>query len=220
MKAILKTSCVGIVLIAAFAVKAQTLTYSNSIVVPGGNPPTAMAFNLPQFNPANGTLDSVTLTMYSSFQFLFTYNGLSASGELTLTETNSFFFLYRESDVLSQRNFVPMKFTAALPLQGRFWVPPADPTLQGQSAFSAAADLANFTGTGQIPLSAEYYNQPTVTWTSGTVTWSQDASATMAAVVDYDFTPAPEPGVVGMMCFGMLGFALLKCRYWRQLKSG
>jgi len=196
------------VLLTAATAHADFLTYSNSIVVPGGNPPTVMAFTIPQFNPSDGTLDSVTLTMYSSFQFLFTYDGSSASGVLTFTQTNSLSFLYNGSDELSQFNFGAFKFTADLPSRGQAFTPATAPTLRGQSIFSDAVDLANFAGMGEIPLSADYYNQPTVTWTSGAVTWSQDASATMAAVVTYDFTPIPEPSTIGFLFVGGLLFAL------------
>ena len=212
MKTVPKTCCPVIVLMAAFSVQAQTLTYSNSIVVPGGTAPTVLAFNIPQFNLSEGTLDSVSVTMYSSFYFLFTYNGSSASGELTFTQTSSLSFLYNGSDVLSQRNFGPFTFTAGLPSQGQSFTPPAALTLQGQSFFSDVADLAIFAGTGEIPLSADYYNEPTVTWTSGTVTWSLDDSATTAAVVTYNFTPVPEPSSMSLLMLNSLAFLYRKHR--------
>lgn len=208
MKAILKTCCASMILMSAFAIQAQTLTYSNSLVVPGGNPPTVMAFNIPQFNPSDGTLDSVTVTMYSSFQFLFTYDGSSALGQLTFTQTNSLTFLYSGSQVLSQANFGAFKFTAGLPSQGQSFVPATAPILRGQTIFSDAADLANFTGMGEIPLNGEYFEQPTVTWTSGTISWSLDDSATMAAVVTYDFTPVPETGVMASLLVSLVVFAV------------
>jgi hypothetical protein len=212
MKTIPKTCCPVIVLVAACSVQAQTLTYSNSIVVPAGTAPTVMAVNIPQFNPSEGTLDGVNVTMYSSFDFLFTYDGSLASGELTFTQTSSLSFLYNGSDVLSQRNLGPFTFTAGLPSQGRSFTPPAAPTLQGQSFFSDVADLAIFTGTGQIPLSADYDNEPTVTWTGGTVTWNLDDSATAAAVVTYNFTPVPEPGSLSLLMLSSLAFFYPKHR--------
>jgi len=208
MKAIPKACCASVILMSALAVRAQILTYSNSVVVPGGNPPTVMAFNIPQFNPAEGTLDSVTLTMYSSFQFLFTYDGSLALGQMTFTQADSLTFLYNGSQVLSQANFGAFKFTAGLPSRGQSFAPATAPTLRGQSIFSDSADLANFTGTGEIPLNAEYYIQPTVTWTSGTITWSLSDSATMAAVVTYDFTPVPESGVMASLLVSLVVFAL------------
>lgn len=219
MKTILKTCCAGTILMTALAVRAQILTYSNSVVVPGGNPPTVMAFNIPQFNPSDGTLDSVTLTMYSSFQFLFTYDGSSALGQLTFTQTDSLTFLYIGSLVLSQANLGPFKFTAGLPSQGQAFAPATAPILRGQTIFSDAADLANFTGMGEIPINAEFYSQPTVTWTSGTITWSLDDSATMAAVVTYDFTPVPEPGVMSLLILSSLALCYPNYRPRRSLAS-
>lgn len=216
MKTMLKICCAGVLFLAALAVQAQTLTYSNSIVVTGGNPPTAMPFDLPQFNAADGILDSVTVTMYSTFQWTFTYNGLSASGKLAFTPTNVLSFLYNGSDVLSQANFHSFTFNATLPSSGQSSLPSGTLNLQGNSSFSDASDLLNFTGTGDVPLSAEYYFLPTLTWTSGTVTWNADASATMAAVVTYDFTSVPEPGVASILSFGALAFVLHKRRYWRR----
>ena len=212
MKTILKKLCTGAVLMAAWAAESQTLTYSNSITLSGGNPANVTAFDLPQFNAANGTLDSVTLTMYSSFQYLFTYNGASASGQLTFTQTNSLSFLYNGSDVLAQQNSRGVTFNAGLPSTGQSSTQPVPPVLRGQSIFTDSMDLANFTGTGDIPLSAEYFNQPTVTWTDGTVTWNLTDTATMAAVVTYNFEPIPEPGAIGILSLGSLMFLLRKRR--------
>jgi hypothetical protein len=216
MKTILKRYCAGMVLLAALAARAQTLTYSNSITLSGGNPADEMAFDLPQFNPAQGTLDSVTLMIYSTFQYQFTYSGLSASGVLTYTPSNSLSFLYNGSDLLSQENAGGYTFNASLPSHGQSFTPASPLALQGASNFSDALDLANFTGAGDVPLSGEYYFLPTVTWTSGTVTWSADSSATMEAVVTYDFTAAPEPGVTDILCAGVAVLALTRLRYRRK----
>lgn len=216
MKTIFKKLCTGTVLLAALAAQAQTLTYSNTITLSGGNPANTMAFSLPQFNPVEGALDSVTLTMYSTFQNQFTYSGLSASGELTYTPSNSLSFLYNGSDVLSQENAGGFTFNASLPSRGQSFTPASPLALQGTSLFSGASDLANFTGTSDVPLSGEYYFLPTVIWTSGTVTWSADSSATMEAVVTYDFTVAPEPGIMGLFCAGAAVPVLAGMRYWRK----
>lgn len=216
MKTILKIYCVGIIALAALAARAQVLTYSNSIVVTSGDPPTSVAFDVPQFNPADGTLTGVTVSMYSTFQWTFTYNGLSASGQLTFTPSNSLSFLYDGFDVLSQGNYHIATFTTVLPGSGQSSTLPGNLSLQGQSSFSDTSDLLNFTGTGDAPLSAKYDFVPTVTWTSGTVTWSADASATMAAVVTYDFTPVPEPGAVSILSFGALTCVLYQHRRSRK----
>ena len=204
------------VILTAYAAQGQTLTYSNTIMFAGGNPATEMAFDLPQFNPADGTLDNVTLAMYSMFQDQITFNGLSASGELTIMPTNSLSFLYNGSDVLAQENDGGFTFSASLPSSGRSFSPAPPLTLQGTSLFSDTSDLANFDGTGDVPLSGECYFLPNVTWTSGTVTWSADDTATMAAVVTYDFTPAPEPGVMSILCTGGVVLAFTRVRYWRK----
>jgi hypothetical protein len=216
MKTILRTFCAGIVLLVALPAQAQTLTYSNSITLSGGNPANVMTFDLPQFNPANGTLDSVTLTMYSSFQYLFTYDGGSGTGQLTFMQTNSLSFLYNGSDVLAQQNTKGITFNATLPSTGQSSTQPLPPALRGKSIFSDGPDLENFTGTGDIPLSAEYFNQPTVSWTGGTVAWNLTDTATMAAVVTYDFETVPEPGAIGITCLGGLIFALSGNRFWQK----
>ena len=215
MKTIFYIPCAGLIFLAAFAAHAQTLTYSNSIVIQGGNPANVASFNIPQLNPAVGTLTSVILTMNYSFQSLFTYNGVSATGTLTLDQANSISFLYDGSEVVAGKNYGNSKFNAGLPSSG-YSSGSAIP-IETNVVFSATSDLPNFTGTGEIPLSGEYYNDPTVTWTSGTVTWSMDATATLTALVTYDFTPAPEPGLLSILCFGALGFAAGKRRYWRKI---
>jgi hypothetical protein len=212
MQTILKPYCAGMVFLAAFTAHAQSITYSNNLTVNGGNPPAAVAFSLPQFNPADGTLDSITLTMFSSYQFLFTYNGASAAGQLVFTQSNSLSFLYNGADVLAQKNFNSARFTATLPSSGQASLPPSALTLQGESIFSNASDLANFTGPGDIPLSAEYFDLPSVTYTEGSVTWSLDSSATMTAVVSYDFEAIPEPGITTMTILGGVALALVNRR--------
>jgi hypothetical protein len=216
MKTILKIRSAGVLLLAACAAQAQTLTYSNSITVTGGNPPTAVAFDIPQFNPADGTLTSVTVDMYANSQYNFTYNGAFASGTLQFKPADSLSFLYNGSDVLAQDTSPPFTITAGLPSTGQAYSLPSPPSSQGESLFTLAPDLANFTGTGEAPLSAENDFDPTVTWTSGTVTWSATGSATMVDIVTYDFTVAPEPGVISLACAGGVLFAFHRCRYWRK----
>jgi hypothetical protein len=214
MKTILRIRWAALIFLAAFAAHAQTLTFSNTVVFPGGNPANVAPFDIQQFNPADGTLTSVVLTMDFSFQSLFTYNGASATGTLTLDQGNSISFLYNGSDVVAGKDYGTSVFNAGLPSTG--YSSGSGIPIETNVIFSAASDLANFTGTGEIPLSAEYYNDATVTWTSGTVTWSLDDNATLTALVTYDFTPTPEPGVMSLLSFGALGFAVSKHRYLRK----
>jgi hypothetical protein len=89
------------------------------------------------------------------------------------------------------------------------------PPVEANVLFSDAHDLANFIGKGEIPLSGEYYDLPTVTWTSGSLTWNLDDTATLTALVTYDFAPAPEPCVISIVCLGVLGFTMRTfCRTW------
>lgn len=214
MKTIFITCCAGLIFLAAFAARAQTLTFSNSIAVSGGNPASIVPFDIPQFSPSDGTLTSVALTLYFSSQSLFTYNGASASGTLTFFQTNSLSILYNGSDIVARDDYGSAIVNFGLPSTG--YGSGSGPPLEANVVFSDATDLANFTGAGEVPLSGEYYDLPTVTWTSGYVTWTLDDTATLTALATYDFAPAPEPGVICIACLGALGFIVRKHRYWRK----
>jgi hypothetical protein len=168
-----------------------------------------VGFNIPQFDSANGTLNSVTLTMSGYAKSTFTYDGWGASGSLTVWQDNVLSILYNGSDMLAQREFLFLTSTPfALPSNGQsVWLGFLS---QSQLTFSSAPDLANFTGTGAVPVSAEYYNLPVVTITSGLVTWSLNNLSSMTANVTYDFTPVPEPGVISFLIISGLAFVCRK----------
>lgn len=212
MKTSFRTTLALIILLTATAAQADFLTYSNVVAAPPGNPPAVVGFNIPQFDPANGTLNSVTLTMSGRALSTFTYDGSAASGILRVWQDNVLSVLYDGSDVLAQSQtlFLSHNYPVTLPLPGNgmeLWVLFLP---QSQTVFSSALDLANFTGMGAIPVGAEYYNLPVVTVTSGLVTWSLDNSSSVTAIVTYDFTPVPEPGVISILIVGGLAFVYRK----------
>lgn len=157
-------------------------------------------------------MNRVTLDLYIFGISRFSWDGSSGQGQFTAWEDNLLSFVYGGSNVLFQSEFIllspgyPSPF--ALPSSGQS-VSVTNPRPY-ESIFSSESDLANFTGTGNIPLSAEYYCLPNVTVIGGPMTWDLNNSSKMTAVMTYDFTPAPEPGVPGLFVLG--GLLVRVCR--------
>jgi hypothetical protein len=210
----LKTHLSVLILLAAPAAHADLLTYSNAVAALSGNPPAPVGFSIPQFDPAKGTLNSVAVTISSRGLSRFSWDGWLASGQFTVWEDNLLSFLYNGSNVLAQNEFLLMSpgYPNGFPLPSAGQTVSVAHPATNQVTFSAASDLANFIGTGDIPLSAEYYSQPVVTVTGGLITWTFDNSSTMTAVVTYDFSAVPEPGLAGLFFAGALLFTLRKSR--------
>jgi hypothetical protein len=210
------------VLMFASVTQAAFLTYSNTVAASPGNPPIAAPFNIPQFNAANGTLDSVTLTLSGYDQSFFNYNGVSAHGGLTVWQDNILSIIYGGSSVLAQAEsiFVSPTYPTPIPLPGNGSFVWSGSLPKSQVTFSSSPDLNNFTGIGNIPIGAEYYNNPTVTITGSPVTWSLNNSSSMTVVLMYNYTPAPEPGAIGFFFVGGVTFCVVNARKVRSVLFG
>jgi len=215
MKTIPGTTLAFTILLTATAGRADFLTYSDIEAVTPWNPVIPVGFNIPQFNPADGTLNSVNLTMSGYANSTFSYNFLG-SGGITVWQDLELSVVYNGSDVLAQNEafFLSPNYPTPVPLPGNGTMVWSSSLPQSQVTFSSALDLANFTGTGNVPLSGECYNVHTVNVTGAPAPGETTLvnSSHLIAVVTYDFTPVPEPGAIGLTCLSGLMFAFRKRR--------
>ncbi len=166
--------------------------------------------SVPQFDPANGTLNSVTLTFSESFQFVFEdFN--TGAGALSVTG----------QDALTFGGIpVPVEgaFSTTIPANQLIFAFTPLPVSSGvltENLGSSANTL--FTGTGTVPFTLSI-PPPTVVQFSGSTTTSLlifgGPSGTVTA--DYAFTPtpnaAPEPGTLGIAGLALIGIGAFRRR--------
>jgi hypothetical protein len=198
--------------------QADTLTYSNTQILPAAyhNP---QGFNIPKFDPASGTLNSVLVTIgagseSSSIVFV---NPVTFNGGVKYHEDGAVLAFYNVSTTLLSDSFswqtphyngiginayerpgAGQTYTAS-------WGPHTVPS--ASTTFTSPADLANFTGAGNAPLSAEFDRSNQAGFYGNGYTFNQNGSTTLPATVVYDFTPIPLPAAVwaGLSMFGAMG---------------
>jgi hypothetical protein len=208
----------------AFPVNATPLFYSDTQVVwPADtryDPANPVAFNIPQFNPSLGTLTNVTLIVSGSAESTLNFtNWDGPTGGVMASETNALFVNYN-SGTVAQNNFIWL--TTGYPavqqpgasggVYSQSWGPE---TVAYMDNFTLAPDLANFTGMGNIPVSARFDVWFNLYATGGNNTWSVATLSTFTADVYYDYAPVPEPSSFGLM-FGGLGLLAWMRRARRQ----
>jgi hypothetical protein len=216
----MKTFITGLVVLAGFVaalpVKADSLFYTDTQAVSSADtrfePANPVAFNIPQFNSSLGTLTSVTLSVSgSAISSLNFTNFDGVTGGVMASETNALFINY-SSGILAQNNFVWL--TTGYPtiqkpganggVFSQSWGPA---TVQTLDTFTSAPDLANFTGTGNIPVSAQFNVWFDLFATGGVNAWRSATSSSFTANVTYDYAPVPEPSSFGLL-FGGLGLLI------------
>ncbi len=203
-------------LLAASAAHADSLSYTNTITVPAGNPPMLVEVGIPRFDPAMGSLQGIQVRMAGSLISVFSW-AEPAGGSIRVWQTNMLTVWYNSSEVLVRKSSVFTSLGYPTPVTGygqQMW----GTTLPPQTVkFSAAGDLQNFTGTGTVPLAADWYNLAMVTPFGPPGVWSLDQSGSVTVAVAYDFTGVPEPEAMGFLVAGVLTAVARKRARWKQL---
>ncbi|MGB7747308.1 MAG: choice-of-anchor E domain-containing protein [Verrucomicrobiia bacterium] len=175
------------------------------------DPAAPVAFDLPQFNSSLGTLVSVTLSVSGSATSSLLWTNMDGpNAGVMASQTNALIINYN-AGILAENDFVWLtKNYPALQKPGsggvfsQSWGPV---TVQTLDTFTSASDLANFTGTGDIPVSAQFNDWFDMTATGGNSSSGGETSSSFTANVTYDYAPVPEPSSFGLL-FGGLGLLI------------
>jgi hypothetical protein len=203
------------------AVESYNVPYgsaSNPLVVADGAYPLytdfPAAINIPQFNPSQGTLTEIILTLsstdivgsevYNSSSSPQTYSGAYANNlTVTISGPNSL----QTSETLSapgpySGTAAPNSFTYAGSVSG----------VAAPSTTDLTSGFGSYTGTGSVPVSLSA-NTPVGTFggspSAGDVFFGGYADSYGSVEIEYIYTAVPEPGT---LCAGVaaLGFCLLR----------
>jgi hypothetical protein len=166
----------------------------------------------PQFNPALGVLNSVTLDLSASMGTTLTVqnlSGLASSGtaktELQLTVQDAGNNLIApEIDLLSP------SYAYTLAPGGSTTSGLLTKTGSSSDLYTLAAILAEFTGVGNISLNASTFTQTLLANTGGNTVASQVTDASVTGTVTYEYTAVPEPSTLGLLALGLGALPLLR----------
>ncbi len=158
---------------------------------------TAAAVNCTQFNPALGTLNSISITVSGSIAGSISLTNSAGAPELVIGATNSMFSLHTP---LTGFSFSSPLFTATL-TTGPQTIPSgatdAFPNLvsgvstNGPLTDSTVATFGPYVGTGTFPVSFDTLTSLNVTGGGGNVAANESTSASAGLTVVFTFTPAP-----------------------------
>lgn len=226
---------VAVALIVPSCLYASTLTYETGpVTIPSTTTDWTQNLQFQQFNPLDGTLDSVVLTLGGSLTTTITLTNISgflgspadSSGAVATQSVIS--VQDSASDLtnpMSQLAITSPPQPYALPgsPNGSTQVFPEPETpLSDSFTYLAPAVLTDFTGSGQIQLAAStstgiVYPNPN---TGGATYSSQVSSAALTGTIIYTYTPSvPEPSalaLVGVGFAGLMGFVWRKGRRRRN----
>lgn len=91
--------CIGFAACLAISAHAATQVFTNTVTFPPGNPPAEVSFNRPQFNPADGTLNGVLLSISGFGISAIRYTNSPGSGAIVV-QTNAISVLANHSNVV------------------------------------------------------------------------------------------------------------------------
>ncbi len=202
-------------LLATWAVRADSLNYSNTVTLLPGNPPVRVGVNIPQFNPGLGNLEDIRLTLSGSLISTFSWNVPGGSG-VTVFQTNAVTVIAGTSSVLAQKVSIFRSIDYPTPVTGygqELW----GSTLPQQGFVLTDNDLLqSFTGTGLAPVSAEWFNLAVITPFGTPGTWTLNHQGSVTVGLTYDFAAVPEPQPGWLLLVGCLTRVLLFARGCRS----
>jgi len=199
-------------------VQAATLTLTTSTPVPLTPTDWTSSLTFAKFNPALGTLTSVQLGIVGSFQTTLTVTNNSPDTPSSGTAKTEVDFTVQDGGL----NLVapdPMVLNAPF----SYSLAPLDTITSGlltasgpaSHIYTSAPVLTEFTGGGNIILSATTFTQTLLSNTGGNTSASQVTSAALTGKVTYNYVPAPEPGTLvslGIGAVSLLAFGRMRRR--------
>jgi hypothetical protein len=158
----------------------------------------AAVINCSQFNPASGTLNSITITISGSIAGSITLTNHAAAPETVSGSTTSQFTLHSP---LGGFSFSSPLFSATL-TTGIVTIPPgltvpftnllSGVSTNGPLTDSNAATFAPYIGAGTFPISFDTLTELIVDGAGGNVDATQATTATATVTVVYTFTAPPQ----------------------------
>lgn len=171
--------------------------------------PNQETITIPQFDPAQGTLNSATITVSGSMQFVLeVFDNGPGPVAITAQDTLSF----HGTPLLAEGTF-----TDTIPTgQSIYTFMPPAVSLGTLTEFFPSDTVSFFTGTGTLPFQLSLAGA-TVDQFSGATAYGAFAftGATGNVTVDYAFTPAPvpEPASLGVAGLGLIAVgAFARCK--------
>jgi hypothetical protein len=198
----------ALVLLAAGVVRAETLNYSQSYY---GDPNWDQTLSIPQFNPSDGTLDSVSLQITGSGTASLAYQNNSSSSTTNKVFLDLTWEVERtDSTVLlndTKEWYVNWSSASGASYNAGPWNTAPTPT---DLTYTTPADLAYFTGSGSADFLASGSNSVMESLSGGNFTISTPNSLGVTVAVTYNYTPVPEPSILvllGLSAIGLLAYA-------------
>jgi PEP-CTERM motif len=199
-------------LLSAGAARADMVTYTTTIPLQTAPAPFSYGFTESQFNPALGTLTGVSIALDSTITpgvnvfgvgtLPNPYTAAMATDMVVLTAPTADGNITQSASTGSYSGTI----TANYPTITTYFA--SSPTTANNTATVLAANFPTYVGLGLLNFTfASGVSSDSISGTNVFVGGAETASAT--ATVTYTYTPAaPEPGSLGLLAIGGIGFLI------------
>ena len=200
----------------SLSIQAQTSgPFATSTPIPSILTDWSGSLAFPEFNPALGTLQSVTLNLSYSFSTTLTVSNGSPDGSSGTVKTEVQITLQDGGGNLNapeiDANSPAFAYTlgAGQSLTSGLLTKSGN---DGGNTYTLPAVLAEFTGPGTIVLPASTFTQTLLANTGGNTSASQITDASLTGTVTYEYLVVPEPTTIALVGVGLLGALTIRRR--------